>query len=123
MTLESIAIIGFGEVGSILARDLRAAGVGRIAAFDIAFADPESRQSRAAREQGAAVRASAAEATGQADLVVSSVTAGAALDAARAAADCGTARSSSTSTRSRRVPSEKRRPRSRRPGGAMWRPR
>ncbi len=26
MTLESIAIIGFGEVGSILARDLRAAG-------------------------------------------------------------------------------------------------
>ncbi len=89
MTLESIAIIGFGEVGGILARDLRAAGVARIAAFDIAFADPESRQSWAAREQGAVVRASAAEATGQADLVVSSVTAGAALDAARAAAAGG----------------------------------
>ena len=29
MMLQSIAIIGFGEVGGILARDRRAAGVGR----------------------------------------------------------------------------------------------
>ena len=86
MTLESIAIIGFGEVGGILARDLRAAGVGRIAAYDIAFADAASPQSRAARDQGAAVCASAAEAAGRAGLVISSVTAGAALHAARAAA-------------------------------------
>ena len=49
---DSIAIIGFGEVGGILARDLRTAGVARIAAHDIAFADPESPQSRAARERG-----------------------------------------------------------------------
>jgi 3-hydroxyisobutyrate dehydrogenase-like beta-hydroxyacid dehydrogenase len=89
MTLESIAIIGFGEVGGILARDLRAAGVGRIAAFDIAFAAPDSPQSRAVRDGGAAVCASAAEAAGRADLVISSVTAGAALDAARAAAADG----------------------------------
>jgi 3-hydroxyisobutyrate dehydrogenase len=85
MTLGSIAIIGFGEVGGILARDLRAAGATRIAAFDIAFAAPDSPQSRAARGRGAAICASAAEAAGQADLVISSVTAGAALDAARAA--------------------------------------
>jgi 3-hydroxyisobutyrate dehydrogenase-like beta-hydroxyacid dehydrogenase len=83
---RSIAIIGFGEVGGILARDLRAAGVARIAAFDIAFADPESRQSRAAREGGAAPCGNAAEAAAGTDVVISAVTAGAALDAARAAA-------------------------------------
>ena len=38
-----IAIIGFGEVGGILARNFRAAGVGRIAAWACAFPDPESR--------------------------------------------------------------------------------
>ena len=85
MTLESIAIIGFGEVGGILARNLRAAGATRIAAFDIAFAAPNGPQSRAARGQGAEICACAAEAAGRADLVISSVTAGAALDAARAA--------------------------------------
>lgn len=87
MTLESIAIIGFGEVGGIFARDLLATGAGRVAAFDIAFAVPDSPASRTAREQGAAVCASAAEAAGRAGLVISCVTAGAALDAARAAAD------------------------------------
>ena len=85
--METIAIIGFGEVGGIFSRDLRAAGVARIAAFDLAFADAESPQSRASREQGAAICASAAEAASQADLVISSVTAGAALDAARAAVE------------------------------------
>lgn len=86
MTLETIAVIGFGEVGGILARDLRAAGVDRIAAFDLAFTDRASPQSRAAREHGAVICASAAEATTQAGLIVSAVTAGAALDAARSAA-------------------------------------
>jgi 3-hydroxyisobutyrate dehydrogenase len=85
MTLESIAIIGFGEVGGIFARDLRAAGVARIVAFDIAFVNPASPQSLAARERGAEICASAAEAAAQASLVVSAVTAGAALDAARSA--------------------------------------
>ncbi len=89
MTLESIAIIGFGEVGGILARDLRAAGAARITAFDIAFAAPDSPQSRAAHDGGAAICAGAAEAAGQADLVISSVTAGSALDAALAAAAGG----------------------------------
>jgi 3-hydroxyisobutyrate dehydrogenase len=86
MQERSIAIIGFGEVGGIFARDLRAAGAARIAAYDIAFADPESPQSRAARAQDVALRADAAEAAAGADVVVSAVTAGAALDAARAAA-------------------------------------
>ena len=62
MTLESIAIIGFGEVGSIFARDLRAAGVARIAAFDIAFAAARQPAVAAARDAARAVCASAAEA-------------------------------------------------------------
>ena len=78
----AIAIIGFGEVGGILARDLGAAGVAGIAAYDIAFADPASRQSRAARERGVAACGSAAEAAAGAGLVISAVTASAALDAA-----------------------------------------
>ena len=85
MQERGIAIIGFGEVGGILARDLGAAGVARIAAYDIAFADPDSPQSHAARERGAAACANAAEAAAGAELVISAVTAGAALDAARAA--------------------------------------
>lgn len=82
---RNIAIIGFGEVGGILAHDLRAAGVGHIAAYDIAFADPESPQSCAARERGATRCANAAEAAAGADIVISAVTAGAALNAARTA--------------------------------------
>ncbi len=85
MQERNIAIIGFGEVGGILAHDLRAAGVGRIAAYDIAFADPESPQSCAARERGATRCANVAEAAAGADIVISAVTAGAALDAARTA--------------------------------------
>ena len=81
-----IAIIGFGEVGGILARDLKAAGVVCITAYDTAFADLESPQSCAAREQGAVLRANAAEAAAGADVVISAVTAAAALDAACAAA-------------------------------------
>lgn len=81
-----IAIIGFGEVGSILARDLQAAGVARIAAYDIAFAEPDSRQSRAMRERRVAACASGAEAAAGTEIVISAVTAGAALEVARAAA-------------------------------------
>src|SRR3954465_10087863 len=82
MKLQRVAVIGFGEVGQIFARDLRAVGVSHLAAFDIAFENPDSRQSKAARMQEITVCASAAEAAAQADLVVSSVTAGSALIAA-----------------------------------------
>jgi 3-hydroxyisobutyrate dehydrogenase len=85
MVPARIAIIGFGEVGSIFARDLRAAGHSRITASDIAFPDAGSKASRNARQQEVATAASAAEAASGADLVVCAVTAGSALEAARSA--------------------------------------
>ncbi|WP_237214874.1 NAD(P)-dependent oxidoreductase [Falsiroseomonas oryziterrae] len=81
-----IGFIGFGEVGSILARDLRATGHADIAAFDIAFADEASKASRNLAANPVTRTATAAEAAAGADLVFCCVTAGSALDAARAAA-------------------------------------
>jgi 3-hydroxyisobutyrate dehydrogenase-like beta-hydroxyacid dehydrogenase len=81
-----IGFIGFGEVGSIFARDLQAAGHRGIAAFDSAFADPASKASRTVREREVAVVGSAAELARGADLIFCCVTAGSALDAARSAA-------------------------------------
>lgn len=82
----SVAIIGLGEVGQALATDLRKAGVKAISAFDIAFADKDSRQSKAARDLDVTVAASAPEAARRATMAISAVTAGSALDAARATA-------------------------------------
>jgi len=81
-----IAFIGFGEVGSILARDLRAAGHGDIAAFDTAFGDPGSKASRNLAAHPVARAATAPDAAAGADIVFCCVTAGSALDAARSAA-------------------------------------
>jgi len=81
--LSPIAIIGFGEVGAILARDLRVAGVGRVAAYDILFDRPRSGPSQAAKAAGVQACASASEAARGAGLVVSAVTAAQALEAAR----------------------------------------
>ncbi|MDT8265465.1 NAD(P)-binding domain-containing protein, partial [Roseomonas sp. DSM 102946] len=78
-----IAIIGYGEVGSIFARDLRAAGVTEIAAFDPAFADPDSKASRNAGQAGQAAASSPLEAVRGAELVIVAVTAGSDLDAMR----------------------------------------
>ncbi len=84
--MSAIALIGLGEVGGILARDFQAAGVRRIVTYDLAFADPASRPSRTARARGVEACADAAAAAAASWLVISAVTAGAALDAARAAA-------------------------------------
>ena len=81
----SLALIGFGEVGQIFARQFLQGGVGAIAASDPAFADPASRQSSAARGIGITSAPSAAEAALNQPLVISAVTAGSALAAARAA--------------------------------------
>ena len=78
-----ICLIGFGEVGRIFARDLRALGVERITTFDPLFADPASKPSLAAAEGGIQASASAAEAVRDADLVVSAVTAAQAMAAAQ----------------------------------------
>jgi len=44
--MTAFAIVGFGEVGGVFARDLRAAGVASIVAFDI----DQGAQSRAEHE-------------------------------------------------------------------------
>ena len=82
---SSVALIGFGEVGRIFARDLRALGVVELRAYDIAFADPDSAPSRNARAQGVEVCPDAPAAAREAPLVICAVTAGSALDAARSA--------------------------------------
>ena len=71
-----VAIIGFGEVGRIFARDLRAKGVQKITAYDIQTVAPAD---------GVTFAASAPEAVKEAELVISSVTAGSALAALEAA--------------------------------------
>jgi 3-hydroxyisobutyrate dehydrogenase-like beta-hydroxyacid dehydrogenase len=84
--LQHVAFIGFGEVGRTFTRDLQTAGVADIRAFDIAFAEPESRQLRAARTAKVRIATSPRDAAAGADLIISAVTAGAALDAARSIA-------------------------------------
>jgi 3-hydroxyisobutyrate dehydrogenase len=80
-----IGFIGFGEVGSILARDLQAAGHQGIAAFDTAFAQPGSRAARNATERQVEIAASASELAARSDLIFHCVTAGSSLEAATAA--------------------------------------
>ncbi|MBP0495386.1 NAD(P)-dependent oxidoreductase [Roseomonas indoligenes] len=79
--MTDFAIIGFGEVGSIFARDLRAGGAGAIHAYDVL----EAARDRA-KASGATVHATAAEAAAKAEVVFISVTAGSALAAAQSLA-------------------------------------
>ncbi len=78
-----LGLIGFGEVGSIFARDLKALGVRRITAFDPLFADPASKPSGAAASGSVEACASPAEAVVGAELVISAVTAAQAMAAAQ----------------------------------------
>ena len=80
----SVALIGLGEVGRILATDLTTAGVSDITAFDILFDDPASQPSRAS--VAVTKCASVAQAVAGRGLVISAVTAASDGDAARAAA-------------------------------------
>ncbi|WP_337187212.1 DUF1932 domain-containing protein [Phenylobacterium sp.] len=79
-----IALIGFGEVGQTLAQDL--VGKAHVAAWDIAFADAASGPSRAAGRHVVRMAADARDATTDADLIVSAVTADQDLAAAEAVA-------------------------------------
>lgn len=82
-----IALIGYGEVGQILAADLHAAGIRDISAWDGLFSVPSSVPSRMAREAGH-VRAapSMADALIERTVIVSAVTAANCVSAAREAA-------------------------------------
>jgi 3-hydroxyisobutyrate dehydrogenase len=84
MTLpETIAIIGFGEVGQIFARDLHALGVERIQVFDIAFDRSDSIPARALIGAPVQAMGSAASAVVGASMIISAVTAEETLNAAR----------------------------------------
>ena len=74
--MQRFAIIGFGEVGGIFARDLAAAG-GAVSAFDVAG------PAQARAEQAGFAAAIAADAVRDAAVVFVSVTAGSVLEAMR----------------------------------------
>jgi len=80
-----VALLGFGEVGQILAEDLRSLGHTDLIAWDILFDRPDSAPLRAARNTGAIPRGCAAALRG-AQLVISAVTASQCVAAAREAA-------------------------------------
>ncbi|EIK95413.1 3-hydroxyisobutyrate dehydrogenase-like beta-hydroxyacid dehydrogenase [Pseudomonas sp. M47T1] len=77
-----IALIGFGEAGGILGQDLAAQGL-YVSTYDRLGESLRARADAA----GVVLCASAAEAVAGADLIISAVTAGSALDVARQAAD------------------------------------
>jgi len=80
--INRICLIGFGEVGQILAEDLAAAGVAALSAWDIKFPDPRSVPSRAVLNSPVREGEDAADAVAEADLVISAVTAAQTLPAA-----------------------------------------
>jgi 3-hydroxyisobutyrate dehydrogenase-like beta-hydroxyacid dehydrogenase len=75
VTLPSIALIGFGEVGQTLAADLQARGIDDLIAWDRLFTDPQSPPARAARSAGIAAAHGLRAAVAGRDIVVSAVTA------------------------------------------------
>ncbi len=76
----NVALIGLGEVGRVLAEDL--ADGCSLSAWDTAFAEPDSRAARNARELPVRVATGAADAVQSAELVFSAVTAANDLSAA-----------------------------------------
>ena len=83
-----IALIGYGEVGQTLAADLRANGARDIAAWDRLFSLATSAPMRAARaSEDVRVAASMADALIGVNFIISAVTAGDCISAAREAAE------------------------------------
>lgn len=80
--ISRIALIGFGEVGSILASDLSRSGV-KLSAFDLKFGDTRSGPSRAVATTDIRACASAGDAVTRCELVISAVTAAQTLAAAQ----------------------------------------
>jgi 3-hydroxyisobutyrate dehydrogenase-like beta-hydroxyacid dehydrogenase len=82
----NIALIGYGEVGRILAEDLRARGVA-VTAYDLKLDTPQAPPLREhAAAHGVTLSANAADATRNATLVISAVTASQAVAVAQAVA-------------------------------------
>ena len=81
-----VGLVGYGEVGRILAEDLRALGV-RVSAYDLKLDGPAGDGMRDhATTHGVALAADAAGLASQADLIVSAVTASQAVPVAQACA-------------------------------------
>lgn len=84
--MTRIALIGYGEVGRILAEDLRARGE-TVVAFDLKLGDERGQPLREhASAQGISLAASHADAVRDAELIVSAVTASQAVPVAQACA-------------------------------------
>lgn len=82
-----LCFIGFGEAGQAIATGLREAGVEQISAWDILFPrDDGTRLKQAGAAIGARLASSAADAVHDSDIIVSAVTAGSSLHAARSVA-------------------------------------
>ncbi len=83
----TIGLVGYGEVGRILAEDLRARGVNNVLAHDIKLGGPVEAPLRAhAAQHGVRLTASHAGLAAQSDLIVSAVTASQAVRVAEACA-------------------------------------
>ena len=83
----TIGLVGYGEVGRILAEDLRARGVTSVQAYDIKQGGPDGAPLRAhAGCHGVRLAAAHAELAAQSDLIVSAVTASQAVAVAEACA-------------------------------------
>ena len=85
--IQRIALVGFGEVGTILGQDLARQGVG-VATYDILLDAPATRPALLERARAAAVdaRDTLGDALRDAELVISAVTASSSRDVARDAA-------------------------------------
>ncbi len=83
----TIGLVGYGEVGRILAEDLRARGVAHVLAHDSKLGGPEEAPLVAhAAQHGVRLAASHAALAAQSDLVISAVTASQAVPVAEACA-------------------------------------
>jgi len=86
LAIQRIALVGFGEVGGIFGRDFAKLGIG-VCVYDLLFQSPEFRPAMLAkaRDCGVEARESLAACLGDAELVISAVTASSSLDVGREA--------------------------------------
>ncbi len=84
--IQRVAIVGFGEAGGIIGKDLASRGLD-ISTFDILFHSKEAREAMLAKTHESSVRAaeSLSDCVREAELVISAVTASSALDVAKEA--------------------------------------
>jgi 3-hydroxyisobutyrate dehydrogenase-like beta-hydroxyacid dehydrogenase len=82
-----VSFIGFGEAGQAIASGLREAGIERVTAWDILFADAAGEKLKAAADKfGVCAAVSAVDAVRETDMIFSAVTAASSLEAARSVA-------------------------------------